>query len=868
MSWRRGGGLAALVVAAFAGIALALVSAPVTQDRRTGLVSPRTPLSNELDVAAVDGGFFVTWSEHRAGAFDDVMGARLDVNGTWATPVLHLAAGGLSQYSPAVACTQGLCLVAWAAADGAWAQRFTEFGTPVDARPLLLAPGAWDAIDVAAGLQFVAVMTNGEVWENTVGINGVVGSAVQVTNGAPYETQPAIAAGPNGFLAVWSAVPTAGNDTLTAQHLSASGAVVPPAFSIASGGNFDPSVAGGLTTYLVAWADDPTGTYWGPLTVSQVPGSGSATTVPAQLNPDAGDSTSASGLFYDGTRWLASTVTDTGTFEVQLRLSNGVMSNKVTVDPTQSSFGVATAVASTNGVIGVFGLDDERETGLTLHAWRLSATTLSSLGPRLELPATQPRHADARLAASASGFLTAWTDDATAFDGGFGDVTFSVSGPGGVPTLTKVVAGGPALQAASGAGADGLQYWVSWSERTSRYASEALWVRPVSFDGAPGAPRAITQTVCCYGPTTFVALPDVTWALFSGYQSGSAGFGMRLLRDAGLGDPVDRKLVAAATNFSGAWAASSGVMSLVWLDSGAVKVQRFSPSGAPVDVSPTTLATGFPDDVAIASNGTDFLVVWTDLTERVLVQRVSGASGALVGGTTVLHGCCDAPNADLTSRMRPTVAWDGANYHVVYAAGTHDAGLDLWEVLLDSANSQTIPRLVASTPGDDFAPQVVAATPGRLGLLSLGLDDFADAQRAQLRIIANVPQGAFCTADAECLINLQCLAARCCPAGGCEPDAGADGGGPDAGLADAGEVDAGEADAGGSDAGADGGASADAGTGADAGEVPDGGAAHRELTVGCGCTGAPAWWLVVAALALVGRNPVRRRASVRNRRVD
>ncbi|HNC15302.1 MAG TPA: hypothetical protein PLV77_05335, partial [Solirubrobacterales bacterium] len=81
-------------------------------------------------------------------------------------------------------------------------------------------------------------------------------------------------------------------------------------------------------------------------------------------------------------------------------------------------------------------------------------------------------------------------------------------------------------------------------------------------------------------------------------------------------------------------------------------------------------------------------------------------------------------------------------------------------------------------------------------------------------------------------------------------------------------VDAGEADAGGSDAGADGGASADAGTGADAGEVPDGGAAHRELTVGCGCTGAPAWWLVVAALALVGRNPVRRRASVRNRRGD
>jgi MYXO-CTERM domain-containing protein len=73
----------------------------------------------------------------------------------------------------------------------------------------------------------------------------------------------------------------------------------------------------------------------------------------------------------------------------------------------------------------------------------------------------------------------------------------------------------------------------------------------------------------------------------------------------------------------------------------------------------------FPADAsepAIASNGTDYLVVWlTDSSSYVYATRVSGAGKVLDPTPTVIDG------NDNTTKTQPRVAWDGTGWLVVWS---------------------------------------------------------------------------------------------------------------------------------------------------------------------------------------------------------
>ena len=145
--------------------------------------------------------------------------------------------------------------------------------------------------------------------------------------------------------------------------------------------------------------------------------------------------------------------------------------------------------------------------------------------------------------------------------------------------------------------------------------------------------------------------------------------------DAARVTPSGTVLDPAAIRISSSYAASPAVASggtnslVVWLGAGGSVVgARISPSGAVLDPNPITIScpsnysctSSYPNEPTIAFDGTNYLVAWSDSgSGNIFGARVSLAGTVLdPGGIRISHG--------VGRTGKPTISFGGTNYLVAW----------------------------------------------------------------------------------------------------------------------------------------------------------------------------------------------------------
>jgi MYXO-CTERM domain-containing protein len=356
-------------------------------------------------------------------------------------------------------------------------------------------------------------------------------------------------------------------------------------------------------------------------------------------------------------------------------------------------------------------------------------------------------------------------------------------------------------------------------------------------------------------------------------------------------DQIEFSVAASTTQYLVAWQDSRNGLSEIW-------ATRVSAAGVPLDPGALQVAVGpaFRDLPRVASDGTNFLIVWRD---------DSAPAAARAGRLTAAGVLLDGPGLPLSSMgvaEMPDVTFDGTNYIVT------------WVESPTSLTDSTV-RLARVTPmgvrldGDGvsiaaggnvrrFHPRVTARPGDGVCCLTAGPGGTSDCQACSSAagatgdglckpIAATVRcrpatsecdaeefcsgSSTLCPADGVLATGVQCSIGACV-SGVCNPSVSPDAGRPDAGLGgpDASVIDGGPSNDGGSstdgggstDGGVsdDGGTSDDGGHSTDGGPSPDGGdttsldggAGRGRLLVGCGCQSGSTdgAWVVIGGLGV------------------
>ena len=296
----------------------------------------------------------------------------------------------------------------------------------------------------------------------------------------------------------------------------------------------------------------------------------------------------------------------------------------------------------------------------------------------------------------------------------------------------------------------------------------------------------------------------------------------RTFLDGGLG-PELQLTTGGGDKDSLALAVNATVALVVWGTDGSSSVDGVRLSGNVV-LDSTPLHFGgntYFSRPTVATDGTDFLVVWEeDGANNILQARLVARAGTSSPVFTVSSG----PG----SKRFPSASWDGTSYVVTWEADD-EVFTDLYSafVFRDGGVGPRVP--LAATRGEtEIMGRQLAIAPGVSWFAWSRFNPGVGSLRVHAQLIID--------------------------------DAGVtDAGVMDAGVTDAGVTDGGEPDAGEPDAGvmmeSDGGVT-DAGLAPDGGMRPDGGTSAGSYMVGCGCTSSTPTtlgWAWVFALVLLKR---------------
>jgi hypothetical protein len=207
------------------------------------------------------------------------------------------------------------------------------------------------------------------------------------------------------------------------------------------------------------------------------------------------------------------------------------------------------------------------------------------------------------------------------------------------------------------------------------------------------------------------------------------------------GGAVDQRYM-----YSMAIAHSPSEALMVWITSGDVYAERFSPSGAPLNTIALTPGKDYASDIAIAWNGSRYFVVWTNGSQLV------GTLVAPDGSSTPPRAFFGQP--DVIGQpappyiLVPDVAWDGRNFIVVFGEAPNYPCL-LSACPSPSADHFLVMRVNAAGDAIDPSPAAITGTHYRAHVASSGTESLIalDSPNAVSTIVAHTENGL--TLDAE-----------------------------------------------------------------------------------------------------------------------
>lgn len=415
--------------------------------------------------------------------------------------------------------------------------------------------------------------------------------------------------------------------------------------------------------------------------------------------------------------------------------------------------------------------------------------------------------------------------------------------------------------------------------------NEVAW-RPLDPAGIPTGPAVTITTGALMENATAVSIAGSIWSFWASLDTGYNLYGRRLSSTGPTGASVNLVTVPSVVTSLDATASSTQGL-LAWVSNFTARVSRVSSTGVALDGQGIVVGSPSVDVVRVASNGTDFVVVWGNWligAGFVNATRVL-ASGTLLDASPIQ--VASIPQFERAARAAsPSVQWTGSDYVITWQGPSSDGGaFDIYSRRLASSGTLGPVEVINSSPGNQEQGFAFSDGAGKVAVSFVEWDATEAASRTRLAILLQALDGGMCTLDGDCSFGV-------CVGGQCRITSMTDGGTADAGLPDGGASDAGNTDAGvpdggvtdggtldgGMDAGIDDGGIDDAGV-SDAGES-DGGDGGQSLVddplsrafqvqCGCGSAGFPhALWfgLCLAALRLTLGTKRRSLASSQLRR--
>ncbi len=650
----------------------------------TPIVVPAPAAQQNPAVAANAGNFFVAWEDQRsAGAAGaGIFGTRVTGTGIISDPN-GIAISPAGAATPAVAANGTGFLVVWADGRNAatkgidiFGARVNSAGRVVDAGGLPICTAAGDQLSPAAtadGSDSFVVWQDGRNVDTAPDIYGArvtSGGVVSDPNGIPIsatlgvQATPAVAFNGTNFLVVWADQRGIGDFDTYGARVSKTGQVLETAgipISTVAGGEFFPKVAAKGTNFLVVWEEHRNAdTGFVDIYAARVSGAG--------MVLDRGGFPVGSGSGDRFTPTVAAGLTD---YLVVWQDSRNLGTSG------QDIYG---ARVTTGGVVS-----DASGIPISTAANDESTPVLSFNG---------------------SQYLVAWSDqrnfDTTDFDvyGAF------VTAAGKVATAAGfAISTGSSDEQRPAVAANGSSYLVVWQDyRNSATSGADLYGVRVSAAGAVLDPSAIPISTAAADqvmPAVAARRGDylVVWEDYRNAGTTGADIYGTLVTTAGVvlnpggigigvanADQLAPAVAGAGTNYLVVWhdgrnLASSG------LD---IYGSRVSSSAAVQDSSGLALCTvpGAQYGAAVAFNGTNFLVVWSD-------ERNLGVTGVDVYGrrVTPAGALLDSPNIAITQAAGDDlfasissaggaflVAWDsgrnaGTTENDIYGARVTGAGV-------------------------------------------------------------------------------------------------------------------------------------------------------------------------------------------------
>lgn len=357
-----------------------------------------------------------------------------------------------------------------------------------------------------------------------------------------------------------------------------------------------------------------------------------------------------------------------------LASSSGSVIRRVIIDPVslQTTAAEPIAAANTFGASVLWSGSEfiaywlPLESRARLRTLPFSASNLSIVEPAT--PVTRPASAYyPHLATNGRNVLAVWRD--TSLDGGGGDVAGVLLDrravePAELPTMISMTA---AFQAYPGIASSESESVVAWHERRPSGGAWQLMAARLTHSGRHlQQPVTIATGADPWPPPTIVYTGE-TYLVFWSASSGTVLFSRTFGKDGSLGEPVH---IPGATRPYAA-AAARGSTLLAFVAANATAAVRLTPGGAVIDTVPLVVSKGWPSEIAVGSNGKDFLVVYgqgSDWWQHPSPNMRDVFGVRVSGGGTVLDATPLPIASTPANEAHAAVASDGRDYLVLYAA--------------------------------------------------------------------------------------------------------------------------------------------------------------------------------------------------------
>jgi hypothetical protein len=554
-----------------------------------------------------------------------------------------------------------------------------------------------------------------------------------ISTATDAQSVPALAWNGTNFLVVWEDNRAGAPPDIYGARVSGAGSVLDPmgiAISTATDAQSVPALAWNGTNFLVVWEDNRPGASTTPdIYGTRVSAAGSVLDPTGIAISTAADWQSVPAVAWDGTSFLVVWRDHrSGSFFEPDIYGARVSGTGSVLDPTGIAISTATdeqslpAVAWNGANFLVVWSDHRSGTNYDIYGARVSATGSVLDATGIPVSAAANSQSSPAVAWNGTNFLVVWDDWRS---GSCCDVYGArVSGAGSV-----LDAAGLAISTAAGGQTEpelawnGTNFLVVWQDgRSGGFVEADIYGTRVSAAGSVLDSTGIAISTSANDQTS----PAVAWngtdflVVWADRRSGTNYdiYGARVSATGSVLDATGIPISTAANSQSLPAVAWNGTNFLVvWSDARTdvdftdIFGARVSATGSVLDATgiPISTAASSQSSPAVAWNGTDFLVVWEDgrsgsfIDSDIYGARVSTAGSVL-----------DATGIPITTasfvQYAPAVAWNGITFLVVWSDLRSGSSFDIYGARVNGTGSVLDPTgLAISSAADSQAAPAVAS---------------------------------------------------------------------------------------------------------------------------------------------------------------